>query len=365
MSLRIAICTNFYQPSVGGCEIVTQKIVESLHDHDVYVLTRRMPGRKTASLDHVVEYDPKDVQHFFAKLNKVKPDVVFVYSDVFDFFRHIIKNVTKPRLIVALCGANYLYGHKNYAIQFHRQSGNIESLICHSEYDRDYKFCGGKLKDKTVIIPNAVALDEFDSNTTSREELSHKYGLDSNQHWVINVANFFPGKGQEHMIDVVKQSMPGNFLYLQISNEIESPIGRQLETLWKKKLHTSRVSNAQLLKNIPRKDVIAFFKASNLFALTSEKEVAPLVILEAMAARTPWVSFDVGNVRGLSGGKFVTCRKNRNHQCMVGGREINLFQQNMQELWDIPSLGDLGRRQIEQEMTWDRVLPRYRDLIEK
>jgi len=364
MPLRIAICTNHYAPSVGGCEIVTQKIAESFHDHDVYILTRRVPGRKSS--DHIIEYSPKDVQHFFTKLNKVGPDVVFIYSDVFDFFRHIVKNIIKPRLIIALCGANYMYSNRNYAMQFHRQSSNIETLICHSEHDRDYKFCTGPLKSKTVVIPNGVDTDEFDSNTISREELAHKYNLNSNQYWVVNVANFFPGKGQEHMVEVVKGfTHLENFQYLQISNDIEFSVGLQLETLWKKKVHTSRVTNSHLLKNLPREDVVAFFKAANLFTLTSEKEVAPLVILEAMAARTPWVSFDVGNVRGLDGGRFVTCGKDRNYHCMVSARETRLFRQHIQELWSTPSLGDFGRRQIDREMTWNKVLPQYRTLIER
>ena len=251
-------------------------------------------------------------------------------------------------------------------MQFHRQSSNIESIICHSEHDRDYKFCSGPLESKTVVIPNAVNLDEFDSNTITREYLAHKYKLDSNQHWIINVANFFPGKGQAHMIDVARGlEHLGDFLYIQISNDIEFSVGAQLETLWKKKIHTSKLSNSHLLKNIPREDVVAFFKASNLFVLTSEKEVAPLVVLESMAARTPWVSFDVGNVRGLDGGKFVTCQKDRRYHCMINPREIRLFQKHMQDLWSVPALGDLGRRQIEREMTWDQVLPQYRALVEK
>jgi len=366
--MKIAICTNHYAPSVGGCELVTRKIAESLHDHEVYVLTRRIPGRDKSSFDHeVIEYNQKDPQGFFNKLGQVSPDLVFVYSDVFDFFRQVVKNVTRPRLIVALCGANFIYSQHNYGLIFGRQSANIEKLICHSTFDRDYKFCSNpRLQNKTVVIPNGVDLDEFDRDCLTRDDLASKYGLDSNKKWLLNVTNFFPGKGQEHMLESVAWfKFLGGFEYLQVSNDIEFPIGKSLENAWKKKISQKRLSNVHLLKNLPREDVVALFRRSNVFATTSEKEVAPLVILEAMASRTPWVSFDVGNVRGLEGGRFVACRKDRKYHCVVGPRETKLFHDQVSDLFALPSLGELGRKQIEQEMTWDIVLPQYRKLFEK
>jgi len=44
---------------------------------------------------------------------------------------------------------------------------------------------------------------------------------------------------------------------------------------------------------------------ADVFLFTSQIECAPIVILEAMAAGLPWVSFDVGNVRELPGGIVV------------------------------------------------------------
>jgi len=168
------------------------------------------------------------------------------------------------------------------------------------------------------------------------------------------------------MIDIVQSfKYIGNFQYIQLCSDTEFAISNHLIASWKKKVYTSRIGNAHLLENVPREDVVAFFKASNLFASTSEKEVAPLVILEAMAAQTPWVSFDVGNIRGLKGGRFVACRKNRDYHCVVGLREIRMFYQHLSDLWNLSSLGDIGRKQIEAEMTWEIVLPQYRKLIEK
>lgn len=342
---------------------MTRAIAESLHNHDVFVLTRRIPGRNKASFNHtVLEYNPKDAQNFFNLLNRTNPDVVFVYSDVFDFFRQIVKTVVRPRLIVALCGANYIYNNRSYAMLFHRQAPHIEKIICHSVFDRDYKFCScPSLLSKTVVIPNAVDVGQFDSNIITRESLAALYQLDVGKQWVLNVSNFFPGKGQEHLIDVMKGM---DFEYIQISSDIEFPVGKQLEIAWKKKIHTSGVQ-AKLLKNLPRHDIVALFKASDIFAFTSEKEVAPLVILEAMAARTPWVSFDVGNVRGLAGGQFTTCHKDRRFHCVISAREIELFRSQLKDTIKTPSLGNEGRKQIEKEMTWDIVLPKYKEIIEQ
>jgi glycosyltransferase involved in cell wall biosynthesis len=44
---------------------------------------------------------------------------------------------------------------------------------------------------------------------------------------------------------------------------------------------------------------------ADIFLFASRIECAPIVILEAMAAGVPWVSYDVGNVRELPGGIVV------------------------------------------------------------
>ena len=238
-SLRIVICVNHFAPSIGGCEYVTEKIARHFADcgHEVIVLTRRISKRKPEDYKpiQIIDYYQANSVDFQRKLIGLKADVILVYSDVFDFFRTVITMEGSHRLFIALCGANWIYKNRNYANTFYRQSNRIEKLICHSKFDRDYKFCSGKLSDKTVVIPNGIDLVDFDSNKITRTEFLNNNNLDpkfADLRWILNVANFFPGKGQEHLIKILYQSDLEDIVYLQFASDVEFDLGKQLEIQW-------------------------------------------------------------------------------------------------------------------------------------
>lgn len=366
--MKIAVCTNHFAPSVGGSEIVTRKISEYLaKHHDVTVLTRRMPGRKSSDYPaiNILEYIQGDSGNFLKKLNKLSPDLIFIYSDVFDFFRNLISMNLKPKIILAICGANWLYEHKTHFHLLNRRINNIKAIICHSSFDRDYKLCSSPyLIKRTHIIPNGVDLQDFDSNNIIRETLAQKYKLDTNKIWVLNVSNFFPGKGQNHLIDIIKTIGDDRLLYIQVANDIVFPIGQLLENEWKKKSSVAGIKT-KLFKNLPREDVIALFKSSNILGFTTEKEVAPLVILESMASRLPWVSTNIGNAEELKGGLIVNALKDRRYYNIFDNRVINLFAQSIVRALNDPALPYEGRQQIEDVFTWEHILPQYKEVIEQ
>lgn len=370
MSLKIVICTNHFAPSIGGCQVVTKKIADyfSFLGHNVSVITRKLKGRNPSSFTSykIHEYHPNDHRGFLKTIDTIKPDVVLVYSDVFDFFRHLITSTVKYRLIIAPCGCNWAYSNRTFANLIYRNSSKINAFICHSEYDRDYKLCSsGELKNKCHVVPNGVDLNEFNSNKLDRNTLLPQY---YEKRWIVNISNFFPGKGQNHMIDILNHLPdPGNYVYIQISSDIEFNIGEQLESEWKKRVVTKLNKSLTTVnkKNLSREEVIGFLKQANALALSSEKEVAPVTILESMAASTPWVSADVGNVRGLKGGRYVTALKDSRYHSVFDDRVKMLFAHALQEVLANPTIGEDGRIQIECNMTWDKILPQYRSIIEK
>lgn len=366
---KISICVNHFWPLVGGAEAVSRKIAEHLSkDHEVSIITRRVRGRDHSAIDlPIYEYVPGDWRSFIRHLDQSKPDIVFVYSDVFDFFRQLVTGGrNRFRLVIALCGANWIYSHRNFAKILFRNLINIDRIICHSVHDRDYKLCSGKeISKKVSIIPNGVDLDEFDNNSLERIDLQPDL---IDKRWILNVSNFFPGKGQEHMVEILNQlPEPENLVYLQASSDIDFAIGQQLEAHWKKTCATKLNKKIQykLVKNPPRSKLIGYFKQSNVFTFTSEKEVAPLVLLESMAAMTPWISADVGNAPGLSGGISVGAIKDSRYRSHYDERVFRLFAKHIPELWSTPTMGEAGRKQIEDEMTWDKVLPQYSSIFDR
>lgn len=370
MALKVSICVNYFHPSVGGAEFVSKTIADYISKHhEVSVFTRKLIGKRRDARDfpyRVYEYTTGDLVGFEKKLHDIKPDVVFIYSDVFDFFRTLATKRQPYQIILALCGANWLYGHRNYINMLYRNMKNIKAIVCHSTRERDYRMCATDIiKDKTVIIPNGIWLDEFDKNTKTRQDLAPSI---ADKRWLVNVSNFFPGKGQEHLINIFSQ-LPGldQTAYVQISSDIDFDIGQMLEGRWK--LMTRKLKKkgmkVKLMKNLPREDVIGFLKQSNVFTFSSEKEVAPLVLLESMAASLPWVSTNVGNAEDLKGGSCIRSVKDSRYHSVFDKRVELQFREAVLNMWNTPSFGDAGRQQIEDELTWDKILPQYLSLIEK
>lgn len=367
--LKVIVCVNHFHPSVGGAETVAKTIADYVSKHhEVSVFTRKLIGKNRNHQDfsyRVYEYRVGDSAGFENKIREIKPDVVLVYSDVFDFFRALATRRQPYQVILALCGANWLYSHRNCINIFYRNIKNIKNIVCHSTRERDYKLCSVEpIKDKTVIIPNGIWLDEFDSNTKTRQDLAPAI---ADKRWLVNVSNFFPGKGQEHLIDIFSQ-LPDldQTAYIQIASDTDFNIGQLLEGRWS--LVSRRLKKkgmkVKLMKNLPREDIIGFLKQSNVFTFSSEKEVAPLVLLESMAASLPWVATNVGNAEDLKGGICIRSVKDSRCHSVFDKRVELQFREAVLKMWNTPTVGIEGRQQIEKELTWDKILPQYLSLIE-
>lgn len=366
--MNIGICTNIFHPHVGGCEVVTYKIANHLHEngHRVTIYTRKLPNRKKAHYPYpVVEYLPSDCRLFLASVRQASLDFLFIYSDVFDFFRQCITEHLGCQIVLAPCGANWIHQNKHFANIVQNNLFKIRSIVCHSTCDRDYKlFYSDKTKEKISVIPNGVDLYEFDQNQITREELLPEH---IDKQWIVNIANFFPGKGQNHLVNILQKGDFKNVVYVQISSDIIFPIGKNLEDEWNKTSSLKLGKNVfvHLVKNAPRQTVVGFLKQSNVLACTSEKEVAPITILEAMACATPWVAASTGNIPDLKGGMCIRTAKTPNHFCVFNGMIYKSFAHAIRNLLLSPKIAESGRLQIENEMTWERILPKYLDIFSK
>jgi glycosyltransferase involved in cell wall biosynthesis len=98
--------------------------------------------------------------------------------------------------------------------------------------------------------------------------------------------------------------------------------------------------------------VVAAIKEADVVAITSRREACPLVAIEAMAAGTPWVSFDVGNVRENAGGYVV-----RDEQQMLEKVLLLLGNCGLRR-----ELGEAGRRRAQERHDWDKIAHQYEQL---
>jgi len=100
--------------------------------------------------------------------------------------------------------------------------------------------------------------------------------------------------------------------------------------------------------------VVSAIKEADVLLLTSPKtrEASPIVILEAMAAGTPWLSLGGGCVREHVGGLVVADLDE-----MAEKLQLLLTDQQLRH-----SLGEAGQRRITQRHSWDAIARQYEQL---
>jgi glycosyltransferase involved in cell wall biosynthesis len=364
--MRLVICCNHSYPHIGGSETVIQQVAESLtrkYQYHCIVLSSVIPVDKTVWHNGVeMHHCPRDFDSFCHVLEKLEPDHIFVYSDC---FMHWPSMINKPRKIpakmsIALVGMNHMSKNSNTRSDFKKHEDRI-NVITHSDKYRDYTAC--KLLGITpTVINNGVNLDEF---INASQGFRRKYKIKPGKKMILIVSNFFPGKGQEEFVDVLEllYEMNPDFEAVFISSSVNFRFAQVLSNRCKTKLTKSKFLYS-FLENLPREDIVSAFCEADLFAFPSQKEVAPLVVLESMAASTPWVSLKVGNVEELCGGIIVS-------EGLCDGNDYIAYDKTVQVAFassiglllsnedELKQLGEIGSAKIEVEYDWDRITPQY------
>ena len=104
--------------------------------------------------------------------------------------------------------------------------------------------------------------------------------------------------------------------------------------------------------------------------------MAPLVILEAMASKIPWVSLPVGKVRELEGGVIATdgilnynILKDVEDNILYDTPLIEQFSKALMAILQNDTyredLGNKGNDLIREKLSFDKIIPRYNDIFVK
>jgi glycosyltransferase involved in cell wall biosynthesis len=214
-----------------------------------------------------------------------------------------------------------------------------DAAVYHSKSYKDFEFAENLNLRNGVIIPNAVDEDEF--NAPSTINFREKYNI-TTPYFLLSVGNFLVNKGQESLIEVLRAiDRPEITLVL---------IGRDMGTLDELKEFASGL-NVKFMTDISREDTVAAFKSADLFVFASLVEASPLVIIEAKAARLPFISSECGNVREFKGGLVTSLE------------EMPIEILNL--LIDAPrrkQLAEEGWKEWSEHLTWEKVVDMYEQL---
>jgi glycosyltransferase involved in cell wall biosynthesis len=144
--------------------------------------------------------------------------------------------------------------------------------------------------NRIEVIYNGAKMDDFTTNAAQRATIRKSLGIRAEEVVAIQVARLDYLK--DHLTALrtaerVRRRLP-HFRLLLVG---EGPEREKIE----RELQSRNLSDTVIMLGL-RTDVQALLSAADLFLLTSISEGIPVTFLEAMAARLPIVSTDVGGV---------------------------------------------------------------------
>ncbi len=364
--LSILNTVEFYEPHIGGSEKVVQQLSEWLvkRGHEVTVATTKLAERTFKELNGVrIEefnisgafakgFSGNDVDRYQQFLLNHQADVVFNYAAqqwATDLALGTLEQTSKRRInIIAPCGYSALSDNNTlqlpeFADYFNRvipiYLPKYDAAVYHSKQYQDYEFAQNYGFNNSVIIPNGVCEEEFSQMPTFDFRMKYKI---KTKYLGLCVANFFPGKGQDRVIECLRKMNRPDLTMVFIGRQ-----GVLLNGLKAK----ARGLNVRFLVDVPREVTLAAYCQADIFLFGSDKECSPLVIIEAKASRTPFVSTDCGNVREWKGG--VVCAPDK--MPLYANKILN--DEIIRK-----SLAEDGWKEWKENLTWEAVADRYEEL---
>lgn len=364
--LSILHTVEFYQPHIGGSEMVVQKISEKLaqRGHIVEVATSRFPERTFKQLNCVElqEFDmdrnatpakrQDEIKRYEDFLLHHPADVVMNYAAqqwATDLAFPVVAKTREKRVnIIAPCGYSALLNARTVRWpQFEQYFKQVipyaiplyDAAVYHSASYKDYEFAQLHGFQNSVIIPNGVDEEEF--SQTPKIDFRKKYGVKT-KYMGLCVANYYSSKGQNRVLDAVQEMKRQDFTMVFIGKD-----GDALRSLQ----HQAGSLNVKFLVNIPRNETIAAFHVADLFLFGSYIEASPLVIIEAKASRTPFVSTDCGNVKEWKGGVVCPPEEMAEHSNKI------LDDKGLRK-----RLAEEGYKEWKEKLTWDVIVDQYEEL---
>jgi glycosyltransferase involved in cell wall biosynthesis len=357
--LRVLATVERYAPAIGGAERVVQRVAEGLaaRGHEIHVVTGGTPGEteiggvrvhRVAVTGNEVRGIHGDVSAPTRLVGRLEPDLVFNYAAqtwATDCCLQLLEREDRPRMVLAPCGFSGL-GKRRYVNYFAAMPARLrayDALILHSTVYQDWAFAAAAGAERMYVVPNGA------DPPASRDTL---HLATPGRALAVTVGSHVISKGHAQFARALRALGRKRAL----AGAIVAPPRRGVNALRGCQLTCqarARIQPLRIVDGSAPGTVASAIAAADLFLFTSRVECAPLVILEAMAAGTPWVSYDVGNVAELPGGVVAADDKELLHaagQILDGERE---------------ELGAQGRGAWEATHRWESIVPRYEAVFEE
>jgi L-malate glycosyltransferase len=372
--MRILHTAGTYSPSLDGVAEVVRNISERLaqRGHDVHVATASVGSQSSYAEMYGVH-----VHRFRVKGNlalgmrgEVGRYRDFVRSGDWDLLvNHCLQTWPTDALLDEIGGYSWpsvLVTHglsihnslfDTYYLKIPRYLSTYWKWIRVSNVNEEGSFAEKFNLPSPPVIANGVDLNEWARPPIG---LRQAWGI-GQQLWIVDVSNHNPLKDHRTFLQLADRLRDIGAHFTLIGGTYPMSkwgLGRLgisggcAYECWSRAVLS--MGAVDLKTNLLRREAVSAIQEADLVVSTSKWEANSLVLLESMAAGTPWVSFDVGSARENVGG--------------VVADNIDEMAKIVTELLRAPdrrkSLGKAGRARVAANHNWESITDHYEQLYE-
>ena len=376
--MKILHSVEFYHPSPGGSQALVRHISEELvrRGHEVTVATTRLPERMERTLNGVpieefavagntVQGLRGEVEAYRRFVLEGSFDLVMTYSAqqwTTDALLPVLDRIPS-RTVLAPCGFSRLHdpAYRGYYQSLPSLLRQFDSLIFHSDSYQDIEFARGAGLENLHVVPNGADRAEFEDLGSDFRE---RHGIDPGEALLMTVGPHNWIKGHAQAIASFRQADLERGTLVVIGNR---PLRLGCQWDCRRRALTTRLGSGGrkrvILLDVPREEVLAAYKAADLFVLCSRVECSPLVLFEAAASKTPFISTAAGNageIAGWTGAGVVIPSERREGHVTAPAEGVAA---EIGRLWadsaERRRRAEQGRAAWLREFTWDEIAARY------
>lgn len=407
--MKILHTVESYTPDINGMQEVVRQISERLADggYDVTIATSYNPERKSDLINGVkiVNFnisgnlatglvgDIKKYEDFLIN-NKFDVTVNFAAQQwATDIFLLNIDKISGKKVFVPT-GFSGLYHpkFKKYYDQMVDWMKKYDANIFLSESYRDINWAKSAGIEKRNIIPNGADEREFILKE-NKLDIRTKLGI-ANRFLILTVGSHTGMKGHHDTITIFKKSNMRSSVLVINGNSPKISLRSFILNLIKIFIHSFKKNcknhNCKLtcsfssfifnispkriwdkkkivLSNLKRDELVAMYKAADIFLFPSNIECSPIVLFEAMASKTPYLTTDVGNSKEItlwSNGGIVlpTEIDSKGHSNVIINKAIALLEGFYKDSESRNILVINGYDSYVKKFTWQKIAQQYEKL---
>jgi L-malate glycosyltransferase len=378
MPLKILHAVEQYLPSVGGAQEVVRRISEGLVDrgHDVTVVTTELAARRSSNINGVkivgfgisgnaVRGMAGEVGEYRRFLETADFDVIMFYAAQQWATDAALDLVGRLRgvSILAPCGFSGLYepAYSSYFQTLRSALRRFDGMIVHSGGYRDARFLRQSGIGNVTVIPNGAAEDEF---TRPTEGFRRHFNIGADERLVVTVGSHTGLKGHGQVIDIVSRLRSGHVTLAVIGNATPGGCTGACRRRAKLAEWKSRGRVRVIVADVPRPSVVSALAEADVVVLASRIECSPLVLYEALASGTPFVSGRAGNaeeIASTSGGGYTvsTAFNQRGYASPSTGALTETLEKLLLDPLLRRQIGNRGRLAWESNHTWSKICDQY------